>query len=98
MKLTQSTHHSTEMDIVDRLEYASMSTPEIALLREAAQYIRVLRQELSEAMDDRIFVVDSDDNEIAVIEGWQADLVRQAALSEFITKSVLELAHERQEH
>ena len=98
MKLTQSTHHSTEMDIVDRLEYASMSTPEIALLREAAQYIRVLRQELSEAMDDRIFVVDSDDNEIAVIEGWQAELVRQAALTEFITKSVLEKANERQEH
>ena len=96
MKLTQSTHHSTEMDIVDRLEYASMSTPEIALLREAAQYIRTLRKELES--DGSIIVTDSEGNEIATIEGWQADLVRQAALSEFITKSVLELAHERQEH
>jgi hypothetical protein len=84
------------MDIVDRLEYASMSTPEIALLREAAQYIRKLREELES--DGAIIVTDSEGNEIATIEGWQADLVRQAALSEFITKSVLELAHERQEH
>ena len=94
--MTQSTHHSTEMDIVERLEYASMSTPEIALLREAAQYIRTLRKELES--DGSIVVTDSEGNEIATIEGWQADLVRQAALSEFITKSVLELAHERQEH
>jgi hypothetical protein len=45
MKLT---HHSTDMDIVERLEYASMSTPEISLLREAAQYIRKLREEIKE--------------------------------------------------
>ena len=94
--MTKSTHHSTEMDIVDRLEYASMSTPEIALLREAAQYIRKLREEMES--DGSIVVTDSEGNEIATIEGWQADLVRQAALSEFITKSVLEMAHERQEH
>ena len=94
--MTQSTPHSTEMDIVDRLEYASMSTPEIALLREAAQYIRKLRKEMEG--DGAIIVTDSEGNEIATIEGWQADLVRQAALSEFITKSVLEMAHERQEH
>jgi len=81
---------------VDRLEYASMSTPEISLLREAAQYIRKLRKEMEG--DGSIIVTDSEGNEIATIEGWQADLVRQAALSEFITKSVLEMAHERQEH
>ena len=92
------THHSTDMDIVDRLEYASMSTPEIVLLREASQYIRKLREELAEATDDRIFVVDENDNEIAVIEGTDAELVRRAALTEFITKSVLEKARERQEH
>jgi len=92
------THHSTDMDIVDRLEYASMSTPEIVLLREASQYIRKLREELAEALDDRIFVVDENDNEIAVIEGSNAELVRRAALTEFITKSVLEKARERQEH
>ena len=97
MKLTKSTHHSTEMDIVDRLEWCAISTPEIHMLREAAQYIRKLREELAEAMDDRIFVVDSDGNEMAVIEGTDAARVREAALTEFITKSVLERARERQE-
>jgi hypothetical protein len=95
--LTKSTHHSTEMDIVDRLEWCAISTPEIHLLREAAQYIRKLREELAESLDDRIFVVDEDDNEIAVIEGSNAELVRRAALTEFITNSVLEKAREQQE-
>jgi len=85
------------MDIVDRLEWCAISTPEIHMLREAAQYIRKLREELAEALDDRIFVVDEDDNEIAVIEGTDAERVREAALTEFITKSVLERARERQE-
>jgi len=84
-------------DIVDRLEWCAISTPEIHLLREAAQYIRKLREELAEAMDDRIFVVDENDNEIAVIEGNNAELVRRAALTEFITNSVLEKAREQQE-
>jgi len=96
--LRPSTPHSTEIDIVERLEYASMSTPEIHMLREAAQYIRKQREELAEATDDRIFVVDENDNEIAVIEGTDAELVRRAALTEFITKSVLEKAREQQEH
>jgi hypothetical protein len=95
--LTKSTHHSTEMDIVDRLEWCAISTPEVHLLREAAQYIRKLREELAESLDDRIFVVDEDDNEIAVIEGSNAELVRRAALTEFITNSVLEKAREQQE-
>lgn len=95
--MTKSTHHSTEMDIVDRLEWCAISTPEVHMLREAAQYIRKLREELAEAMDDRIFVVDEDDNEIAVIEGTDAELVRRAALTEFITNSVLEKAREQQE-
>ena len=95
--MTKSTHHSTDMDIVDRLEWCAISTPEIHLLREAAQYIRKLREELAEALDDRIFVVDEDDNEIAVIEGSNAELVRRAALTEFITNSVLEKAREQQE-
>lgn len=95
--MTKSTHHSTEMDIVDRLEWCAISTPEIHMLREAAQYIRKLREELAEATDDRIFVVDSDGNEMAVIEGIDAERVREAALTEFITKSVLEKARERQE-
>lgn len=95
--MTKSTHHSTEMDIVDRLEWCAISTPEIHLLREAAQYIRKLREELAESLDDRIFVVDEDDNEIAVIEGTDAELVRRAALTEFITNSVLEKAREQQE-
>ena len=95
--MTKSTHHSTEMDIVDRLEWCAISTPEIHLLREAAQYIRKLREELAESLDDRIFVVDEDDNEIAVIEGSNAELVRRAALTEFITNSVLEKAREQQE-
>lgn len=94
--MTSSTHHSTEMDIVDRLEYASMSTPEIALLREAAQYIRTLRKELED--DGAIVIVDHEGNEIGTIEGSHAALVRKAALTEFITKSVLEMASERQEH
>lgn len=95
--MTKSTHHSTEMDIVDRLEWCAISTPEVHMLREAAQYIRKLREELAEATDDRIFVVDSDGNEMAVIEGIDAERVREAALTEFITKSVLEKARERQE-
>ena len=95
--MTKSTHHSTDMDIVDRLEWCAISTPEIHLLREAAQYIRKLREELAEATDDRIFVVDEDDNEIAVIEGSNAELIRRAALTEFITNSVLEKAREQQE-
>lgn len=95
--MTKSTHHSTDMDIVDRLEWCAISTPEIHMLREAAQYIRKLREELAEALDDRIFVVDEDDNEIAVIEGTDAELVRRAALTEFITNSVLEKAREQQE-
>jgi len=41
------------MDIVERLEYASMSTPEISLLREAAQYIRKLRETLAEYESQR---------------------------------------------
>lgn len=95
--MTKSTHHSTDMDIVDRLEWCAISTPEVHLLREAAQYIRKLREELAESLDDRIFVVDEDDNEIAVIEGSNAELVRRAALTEFITNSVLEKAREQQE-
>lgn len=50
MSQTKSTRHSTDdvTDIVYRLEYASMSTPEMALLRDAAQEIRKLRERLGE--------------------------------------------------
>ena len=89
MKLT---HHSTDADIVERLEYAYRSNPEVDLLREAAHYISKLRKEMEG--DGAIVIEDSEGNEIATIEGRQADLVRQAALSEFITKSVLERARE----
>lgn len=50
MKLEKSTPRLTDdvKDIVYRLEYASMSTPEMALLRDAAQEIRKLRERLGE--------------------------------------------------
>lgn len=50
MNQMKSTPRSTDNieDIVYRLEYASMSTPEMALLRDAALEIRKLRERLGE--------------------------------------------------
>lgn len=82
MKLTR---HSTDMDIVDRLEYASMSTPEISLLREAAQYIRNLREELS---DNSIVISTVSGEELAVIDGELADWTYKQAVTEFVHKAI----------
>jgi hypothetical protein len=88
MKLT---HHLTD-DIVYRLEYASMSTPEVALLREAAAYIRQLRKELE---DDSIALVsERTGEELCVIDGELAKFVRSTALSDFFTKLLTELIEE----
>ena len=96
MKLT---HHSTDMDIVDRLEYASMSTPEIHLLREAAQYIRKLREELADAQDDSIVIHDKDGNELCVIEGPAAEHLKNHAISDYVTNALRHILEEYgQEH
>lgn len=88
MKLEKSTHHSTDMDIVDRLEYASMSTPEIYLLREAAQHIRGLRKQLEEAQNSEIVLVSSSGEELAVIDGELADWTYKQAVTEFVHKVI----------
>lgn len=92
MKLT---HHSTEMDIVERLEYASMSTPEIALLREAAQHIRELREELAD--DSIVLIADSTGEELCVIDGELAEFVRKTAFTEFFTRLFTELIEEHEQ-
>lgn len=92
MKLT---HHSTEMDIVERLEYASMSTPEIALLREAAQYIRELREELAD--DSIVLIAESTGEELCVIDGELAEFVRKTAFTEFFTRLFTELIEEHEQ-
>lgn len=79
------THHSIDdvTDIVYRLEYASMSTPEVALLREAAAYIRELREE---AADNSIVLIEEKTGEeIAVIDGELAEFVHKQAVTEFLT-------------
>lgn len=76
------THHSTE-DIVFRLEYASMSTPELALLREAAAYITNLRKQLEESQSEDIVLMTESGEEIAVIDGDLAVDVKKMALEEF---------------
>jgi predicted nucleic acid-binding protein len=80
------------MDIVDRLEYASMSTPEISLLREAAQYIRHLREEIAD--DSIVILSESTGEELCVIDGELAEFVRKTAFTEFFTKLFNELIEE----
>lgn len=99
MKLTKSTHHLTDdtSDIVYRLEYASMSTPEVALLREAAAYIRELRKELSD--DSIILIAEGTGEELCVIEGEMAEFVRKTAITEFFTNMFTRMIEEHeQEH
>lgn len=92
------THHSTE-DIVNRLEYASMSTPELALLREAAAYIRKLRQELADAKNESIVINDKDGNELCVIEGPAAEHLKKHAISDYVTNALRHILEEYgQEH
>jgi predicted nucleic acid-binding protein len=91
MKLT---HHSTDMDIVDRLEYASMSTPEIHLLREAAQCIRELRKELED--DSIVLLSESTGEELCTIDGELAEFVRKAAFTEFFNKLLTEMIEEHE--
>lgn len=74
-------------DIVDRLEYASMSTPEISLLREAAAYIRDIRKQnemLEQKTSTYVFgethVVDEEGEIIAVIEADVNRFVIQEAI------------------
>lgn len=79
------THHSIDdpADIVFRLEYASMSTPEVSLLREAAAYIRDLRKELAD--DSIVLISEGTGEELCVIEGEMAEFVRKTAITEFFT-------------
>jgi hypothetical protein len=93
MKLT---HHLTDdpKDIVNRLEYASMSTPEVALLREAAAYIRELRKELAD--DSIILVAESTGEELCVIDGEMAEFVRKTAFTEFFNKLLTEMIAEHE--
>lgn len=92
------THHSTE-DIVFRLEYASMSTPELSLLREAAAYITALRKELEEAKDDSIaLIAEGSGEEICVIEGEMADFVHKQAVTEFLTNLFKRMIEEHESH
>lgn len=90
MKLT---HHSTDMDIVERLEYASMSTPEIALLREAAHYIRNLREEVA---DNSIVLTTASGEELAVIDGELAEWTRAEALKQFFENLLREMVEEHE--
>jgi predicted nucleic acid-binding protein len=83
------------MDIVERLEYASMSTPEIALLREAAQYIRELREELAD--DSIVLIAESTGEELCVIDGELAEFVRKTAFTEFFTRLFTELIEEHEQ-
>ena len=87
------THHSTDVDIVDRLEYASMSTPEIALLREAAQYIRNLREEVA---DNSIVLTTIDGEELAVIDGDLAEWVRSTSIKDFFSKLLRDMIAEHE--
>lgn len=91
--MTKSTHHSTDMDIVERLEYASMSTPEIALLREAAQYIRHLREEMA---DNSIVLTTMSGEELAVIDGELAEWTRSESLKQFFEKLLKEMIEEHE--
>lgn len=92
------THHSTD-DIVSRLEYASMSTPELALLREAAAYIRSLREELEDAKDERIVIHDNNGNELCAIEGPAAEHLKKHAISDYVTNALRHILEEYgQEH
>jgi len=92
------THHSTD-DIVDRLEYASMSTPELSLLREAAAYIRTLREELEDAKDESIVIHDKNGNELCVIEGPAAEHLKKHAISDYVTNALRHILEEYgQEH
>jgi hypothetical protein len=84
MKLT---HHSTD-DIVFRLEYAALSTPELALLREAAAYITNLRKQLEESQSSEIVLVTESGEEIAVIDGELADWTYKQAVTEFVHKVI----------
>jgi len=92
------THHSTD-DIVNRLEYASMSTPELSLLREAAAYIRSLREELADAQDESIVIHDKNGNELCVIEGPAAEHLKKHAISDYVTNALRHILEEYgQEH
>ena len=83
------THHSIDaQDIVYRLEYASLSTPELSLLREAASYITNLRKELEEAQNSEIVLVSSSGEELAVIDGELADWTYKQAVTEFVHKVI----------
>jgi len=92
MKLT---HHSTD-DIVERLEYAALSTPEISLLREAAAYIRELRKELKD--DSIVLIAEDTGEEIAVIDGETAEFVRKQAVTEFLTNLFKRMVEEHESH
>lgn len=87
------THHSTD-DIVYRLEYASLSTPELALLREAAAYITSLRKQLEEAQNSEIVLVTESGEEICVIDGELADWTYKQAVTEFVHRVIKNAAEE----
>jgi hypothetical protein len=71
-------------DIVFRLEYASMSTPELSLLRESAAYITNLRKELEDARSNEIVLVTESGEEIAVIDADLSEWVYKEAVTQFI--------------
>lgn len=69
-----------------------MSTPEISLLREAAQYIRHLREELAD--DSIVLLAESSGEELCVIDGELAEFVRREAYKDFFTKLLKDLIEE----
>lgn len=94
MKLT---HHSIDtQDIVYRLEYASMSTPELALLREAASYITNLRKALEEAQNSEIVLISSSGEELAVIDGELAGWTYKQAVTEFVHRVIKNAVEEHE--
>jgi hypothetical protein len=76
-----------------------MSTPELSLLREAAAYIRTLREELEDAKDESIVIHDNNGNELCVIEGPAAEHLKKHAISDYVTNALRHILEEYgQEH
>ena len=76
-----------------------MSTPELSLLREAAAYIRTLREELEDAKDESIVIHDKNGNELCVIEGPAAEHLKKHAISDYVTNALRHILEEYgQEH
>lgn len=79
-------------DILERLELAAQTHPALTILREAAQHIRNLQQEV----DHCIVLTSSTGEEIARVEGAEANWLVDEAVKRYTNHILREALNESQ--